>query len=349
MVNLADASTIAKIYGPSQTGVQLGKWQLTSANDDITLSKISFTLVNPADGVTLSTSGDFGTLSLYDGGVSPIATASYVSGDVVFSGFSSTVAINTNKTYTLKGNINDSGNMSSGQAVAFVVKSDANSDMEARSAAGSLLGTADINENANSNAGSAETKIATSTKYMFHDAYPTVATLSADTSLKTDSAAKVFRFTVTNGGSRPLNFTSTSLYLASSGIVGIGQITTFKLYDDNGSGSPVNLLSTGSSLTITSSSPTGTTHLSGFTQTVTINAASSRTFIVTADTSAVVSTKTAGTISLSPSVTGTTGMGTSAWNTGNFFYTYTPTGGTLTSASASDSYNMAGPTLSLTL
>jgi hypothetical protein len=48
------------------------------------------------------------------------------------------------KVYVLKGNTNGSGVITSNTTTAFVVKSDSNTDIEATSGSGSLLGTDEI-------------------------------------------------------------------------------------------------------------------------------------------------------------------------------------------------------------
>ena len=236
---VSDGTTISKIYGPSQSGLQLGKWKFTAANDDVTLSKLTLTTGYSNRSGDVTNLGTYGTLSLYDGALK-LADASYVTGDVVFTGFSSTISMDSYKTYTLKGNSNASGVITNNTSTAFSVKSDSNTDMEARSAAGSLLGIADISATSSANTSVAEARFSTSTAYQFHDAYPTVTALSVGTALDLASNQKIFKFTLTNSGTRDLRFGSTTVAISVSGLTGAGTasgtIRLFALYEDNGSG-----------------------------------------------------------------------------------------------------------------
>jgi len=75
----------------------------------------------------------------------------------------------------------------------------------------------------------------------------------------------------------------------------------------------------------------------------------SRTLIVTADTSNMGTSKTAGTlVTLSAKISGSTGWSGTTWNTGNLFYYYTPISGTenVVPHTASDSYDVQGSTMS---
>ncbi|KKW19122.1 MAG: hypothetical protein UY63_C0021G0005 [Parcubacteria group bacterium GW2011_GWA2_51_10] len=366
---VSDATTISKIYGPSQTGLQLGKWKFAAANDDVTLNKLTLETVRQAGvgGGVQDALGTFGTLSLYDG-ATKLADASYVAGDVVFTGFSSSISMDSYKVYTLKGNSNGSGVISNNTTTAFVVKSDSNTDMEARSAAGALLGTADINFNSASNAGAAESRLATSTAYIFHDAYPTVAAVSLGSSLALDTKAQILKFTLTNSGTRDLRFGSTTISISVSGLQSSGVVTAasgtihdFRLYEDNGAGALGTWIAGGASgsadvaIGTTTANPATISFQSGNDQgalltNFVVSPGATRTLIVTADTSNMGSAKTAGTsVTLSAKISGTTGWSGTAWNTGNLFYFYTPVGGSENAApgfTASDSYDVQGSTMS---
>jgi hypothetical protein len=82
-----------------------------------------------------------------------------------------------------------------------------------------------------------------------------------------------------------------------------------------------------------------------------IPANSSSTFILTANTTAILDGKTAGIVAVSSKIAGSTGWnGYNGWNTGNFGYHYTPDGGSETQLiTHSDSYEVAGDTLSKSL
>ncbi len=370
---VSDATTLAKIYGPGQSGIQLGKYKFAAANDDVVLSKLTLTARNPlATASDQTTLGTFSSLSLYDG-TTLLASASYVAGDVVFTGFTSTISMDSYKIYTLKGTTNGSGVITAATNTAFAVKSDSNTDMEARSAAGSLLAATDISgtSTAAGNSSPAETRIATSTVYRFHDAYPTVAVGCPSvlvsgvcpTNLPLDSLAKVMKFTVTNGGTRDMRFASTTVTFNISGLVGgvlvsaaSGTIRDFRLYEDNGSGGLGSYLAVqDDQVNTTTANPNSVSFNSTNDQNsllgdFNIAPGASRTFIVTADTSLMLSAKTTGSVTLSAKISGSTGWSGSAWNTGNLQYYYTPVGTTEQGPYlTSDSYDISGGTLSYTL
>lgn len=367
---LSDATTISRIYGPSQTGIQLGKWIFTASNDNVTLSKLTLTTGYSNASGDATALGTYGSLSLYDGSTL-LATASYVTGDVVFTGFSSTISMDSYKTYTLKGNTNASGVITNNTSTAFAIKSDSNTDMEARSAAGALLGIADISATSSANTSIAEARFASSTNYIFHDAYPTAVVASLGSALDLGSTVKVLKFTLKNEGTRDLRFGSTTMSVSVAGLVGgtglqtaaSGTVRGFRLYEDNGSGGLGTRYAGGTtndSADVIFSTSTATTQnvtfdvtndVSGLLDNFLIGPGASRTFIVTADTSNMLSTKTTGSVTLSAKITGSTGWSGTAWNTGNLFYYYTPVAGTenVTPYSHSDSYDIQGATMSYTL
>lgn len=361
---VSDGTTISKVYGPAKTGIQLGKWKFTASNDDITLSKLTLTSGYSGGQGDATTLGTFGTLSLYDGDTK-LADASYVTGNVVFTGFSSTISMDNYKVYTLKGNTNASGVITNNTTTAFAIKSDSNTDMEARSAAGALLGVADISATSSNNGGVAEARFSTSTSYIFHDAYPTIAATSLGTALPLDSLAKVLKFSVTNAGTRDLRFGSSTVTFNISGLVGAsgataasGTIRDFRLYEDNGSGGLGTYLAQVDTVVNSSTANPVTRDFNAgndqnsLLDNFVIAPGATRTFIVTADTSNMLTTKTTGSVTLSAKISGSTGWSGTAWNTGNLFYFYTPVAGSENAApgfSASDSYEVNGGTLSYTL
>jgi hypothetical protein len=59
-------------------------------SDQVTLNKITFQSIYSGNSAAATTLGTFGSFSLYEeGGTTALATANYVNGDVVFTGFSS--------------------------------------------------------------------------------------------------------------------------------------------------------------------------------------------------------------------------------------------------------------------
>jgi hypothetical protein len=296
-------------------------------------------------------------LSLYEeGSATPLDTATYVNGDVVFEGFSSVIAMNDYKVYVLKANTNASGNLTQNTTTAFVVKSDSNTDIEARSDAGSLLGTAEINYNSSATNGSAEVRFATGTSYIFHDAYPTMSAASLGTTLPLDSQAKIFKFSVTNSGTRDLRFASTSVAVTVSGLATGGAISDFRLYEDNGSGG-LGTYTAQYTTTVNSSTsnPVNVNFNAANAQNnlltnFVIAPGTTRTFIVTADTTSMLVGKTTGSVTVSAKISGSTGWSGTAWNTGNLFYYYTPVNGSeLGPFSASNSYDVSAGALTYAL
>ncbi|HSR88846.1 MAG TPA: hypothetical protein VLK22_00405 [Candidatus Udaeobacter sp.] len=366
---VSDATTISRIYGPELASVQLGKWKFAAANDDITLSKVTFTSGYSNASGDATTLGTFGTLSLYDG-ATKLADASYVTGNVVFTGFSASIPKDSYKVLTLKGSTNGSGVVTTNTTTAFALKSDSNTDMEARSAAGALLGTGDISATSSTNSSVAEARFSTSTAYIFHDAYPTVAVSSLGTTLPLGSTVKILKFTITNSGTRDLRFGSSTVAISVSGLTGgtvitaaSGTVRGFRLYEDNGSGGLGTRLAGGTTndsadvVFSTSSAATQnvtfdpTNDVSSLLDNFVIAPGASRTLIVTADTSNMLSTKTTGSVVVSAKISGSTGWSGTAWNTGNLFYYYTSVNGTenVVPFSFSDSYDIQGETMSYTL
>ena len=363
---VSDATTISRIYGPVQSAVQLGKYKFTASNDDVSLRKITFTSGYSNASGDATTLGTFGGFQLYDGTLL-LATGSYVAGDVVFTGFSSTVPMDSYKVLTLKGNTNASGVISNNTTTAFAVKSDSLTDMEAFSAAGAQLGVADISATSSTNVSLAEARFSTSTAYIFHDAYPTMTAVALGTTLDIGTTAKILKFTLTNPGTRDLRFGSSTVAVTVTGLVGgtvnsaaSGTVRGFRLYEDNGSGGLGTLLTdttANSTADVIFSTTTASTQNVTFDPTNDANSllnnfvvspGNSRTLIVTADTSNALSTKSTGNVTLSAKISGSTGWSGTAWNTGNLFYYYTAVGGTenVVPFSHSDSYDAQGDTMS---
>jgi hypothetical protein len=312
---------------------------------------------------------------LYDGSTL-LATGQYVNGDVLFSGFNSTVTMDSYKIFTMKGNTNASGVISNNTSTAFALKTDSNTDFEARAGTGALLGTADI-----SGTSGADNMFASSTNYMFHDAYPVATPASLGTVLDIGAGTKLFKFTVTNPGTRDLKLGTTTVTFNISGLLAnataTGTIGDWRLYEDNGVGGLGTYLAATSTRgyaggAYVNNAATSTGYASGdfissgallvdfgpsndqnsMLDNFLISPGSSRTFIMTADTSNIGLGRgsTLGTVTVSTKVTGSTGFGTSPnWNTGNLVYYYTPIGGTETSAlTHSDSYDVVGTSMTKT-
>ena len=363
---VSDATTISSVYGPGRTGVQLGKWKVAAANDDVTLSKLTLTTRYSGSAADATTLGTFSSLSLYDG-TTLLASGNYVAGDVVFTGFSSTVSMDSYKVLTLKGNTNSSGVITNNTSTAFVIKDDSNTSIEARSAAGALLGTADISATSSGNVGPAETRFATSTAYIYHDAYPTVVAGSVGTAIDVATNAKIFKFTVTNSGTRDLRFGSTTIAVSVSGLQATdmsssGTIKDFRLYEEGATAGTLGTYLAGSSASTADVTVGTTTQVSATNITFDptndqnslldsflVSPGASRTLIMTANTNNMCVAKTVNTsVNLSAKISGSTGWSGTIWNTGNLFYYSTPVGGTenVVPYSASDSYDVSGASMS---
>ena len=364
---VSDATTISKIYGPGQTNLQLGKWKVSASNDAVTLNKITFTTGYSNASGDATTLGTYSSLALYDG-ATKLGDANYVAGNVVFTGLTLPIDMDSYKVLTLKGSTNASGVISNNTTTAFSVKSNSNTDMEARSGAGALLAATDIN-------GGALNRLATSTSYIYHDAYPTAVAVNLSSPFEIGSRAQIFKYTVTNNGTRDLRISTTTVSVNVTGMVaagstGTGTIGNWRLYEDNGAGG----LGTYLAVTTTEGLAGGAAAVavadyasSGYQtdggidlvfgpandqnsllDSFLVSPSTARTFIVTADTQSVGNGKTTYSlnITLSGKITGTTGWSGTAWNTGNLLYAYTPTGGAeATGFSASDSYDVLGNSL----
>ena len=349
-----DDTTASKLAAPGQTGVQLGKWKFAAANDDITLSKLTVQAVNPSTGAVLTTLGSFGSLSLYDGSTL-LSTGSYVEGNVVFNGINSTIPVSGSgyKVYTLKGTINDAATITNNTPVAFVIASDSNTDMEARSAAGSLLGESTINYNLSSTGGSSEVRFATNTAYNFHAAYPVIAPVSLGTTVAADSLAKIFKFTVTNPGTVDLKLSTTTVSVGVAGLATGGSISDVRLYSDNAGNLGTQLAAFTITITSSTSNPTSTifgvnNDVNSQFENLVVAPGTTRTFIVTANTASMnVGRASGSTLTISSKIAGSAGWSGSAWNTGdlNYYYTAVSGGSQLGPFTASDSYEVTAPSL----
>lgn len=361
---VSDSTTVSRIYTTSDTPVQLGKWKLEAQNEDVVLKKLTLSVKDGAGAID-TTAGNYGTLYLYDSTnmTTHLATASYVAGAVQFTGFEFPVAASTQKFLVLKGSINGSGTMDSASVNLFTVTSDASTNLEVYSGSGSLLDTDHIDAVAGVDA--ANNFFATTTAYLFHDAYPKLEPVNV-TSLELAEKAQVFKFTVTNEGTRPMRFASTTVAmtvtgLVSNGTTATGTINTWKLYEANTSGGLGTLLAensnvgldggAGGSYTVANTLDVAfgewndtNSMLADFS----IAPGTSRTFVVTADTRSIGLGKgslSSFTVQVSGSITGTNGQSSgNTWNTGNFFYHYTPVNGVenTTAYSQADTYNVTG-------
>lgn len=381
-----DSTTVSSIRMPSTSAVQLGKWKLEAQNDTIGVSKITFQLRDHGYGDD-TTAGNFGTMYLYDSTnmSTPLGTASYVAGTgngyVQFVGFNLSVASNQSKYLVLQGTINGGSTLNAASKNVFVIKSDATTDMTASASSGGTLTTSQIDAVAGDD--TTNSRFATSTWYLFHNVAPTIANYSLGTALESSATAKLFRFTITNNGDREMKLGTMTMNIASSGMTAAsastGTIGSWKLYEANTTGGLGTLLDATSTCELQGgadnsgcyyNSATGNsidvefgpaTRNSGSWSDgyILIEPGSSRTFIATADTTAIFNGKTTGQVSVTAKFDGATGFSTTAgsdgdtyWSDGVIYYYYKQTaGGSYNSTyyTASDSYDVLGDTLKASL
>ncbi len=384
----SDSSTISSIRLPGTTEQQLGKWKVETQNETVTVKRLSFQVRDDSFADDTS-AGNFGTLSLYDSAnmTTPIGSASYVPGTsngyVRFEGMNWTVAADQTKYLVLKGAVNGSGAMNVNSINVFVVRSDSTTDMDISSASGATLSTSQIDAVSGDNTDNS--RFATSTFYLFHNAAPVLASQSLGTTLEQSTQAQLFKFTVTNPGDRVMRMATTTLTVSASGLTNAsastGTIQSWQLWEANASGglgtqigatSSGRLMggvdsnastggyainaATGNAISVIFGSQTDESQNNAFTN-LTIDPGSSRTFVLVADTSAIFNGKTTGSVSVSAKLDGATGYSNgdateeSNWSNGVLQYFYTPVGGSenSTAYSASDSYDVVGGTLTRSL
>lgn len=333
---VSDDTASSQVMGPVSTPVQVGKWKVEVSNENATLSKITFTAKDGATYADDTTVGNFSALALYDGSTK-LGDCTLTSGNVVCSGFNLVILADSYKYLTLKAVINES--LDAASINGFVVKSDSNSDLEIRTT--NLLGINSINGNG------ANTGFATSTMYKFETAYPTVvAESTADKTLASNATAEIFKFSLTNKGTRAMKFTTTTIAIAATGLTNAsystGTIGVWKLYDDAGTllsststtgiaggangvlSGVTNFVTTGS-LNVTFGQGIGSE--SSLLSEYLIDPGVTRTFTVKANTTNVTAGKSSGKITVYGSMTGnTTSDGAGSWTAGSVNYDYKPVG-----------------------
>ncbi len=366
MVAASDATTVSKVLLPSATEVQLGKWKVTVNNQDATFNKLRLYLANGTTTLDVD-AGNFGALSLYEEGkeTTPLATGSYLSGSgngyVEFTGMNWAVLSGSIKYLVLKGTVNGSGTMDTASYNAWTLGATSTTNFDVTAGGSNVTATA------------IAVSSATSTFYLFHNAAPRIVKNSVGAALGLNTQSKIFSYTVYNSGDRELTIATSSVYVSVSGLTSAssatGTISGFKLWNANTNGDLGTNLASATTLNGTACLAGGagvascnavnatTTVFGGFSETVTVPAGGSRTFIVTADTSDVLDGKTAGTVSVSAMLDGatgwsdllTTGQAETHWNVGKLLYFYTPVGGNqnATAYGASDSYDVIGDTMTI--
>lgn len=350
-----DSSVENMILLPSATKQLVGISKYEAVNSDITLKKVTYAVRN-ASNTLEGTAANYGDIELRKADGTVLATAPVVdSGStslVTFTGFSYTIdAGDTDKLY-LYAEVNDSGVMTPASINTLSIYSDASTAMEAYSGTG-LLGRAAIGD---SNVAGNDTYFCTSSPMLFHNTAPIIAKHgSSPVGVQTPSSeSEIFRFTVNNPGTRDMRINSTTVYISTSGMAGLGTVTSFKLYNGD------TLLATESDTTINSSSPTTTIEWgpgndnSSRMDDFNVSPGDTKTFKVTVNSSNIRTGVDSGNnVYVTASLDGATGYsanngnGEADWSDGVIEYYYTPVSGSenATEYTASDSYDVNGNTL----
>jgi hypothetical protein len=219
------------------------------------------------------------------------------------------------------------------------------------------LGRQNINYNVDSVVGTLELRFARSIPNIFNDSYPVIVALPVGNNLSLDSHAKIFKFAVTNAGTRDLRFASVDVAVDVSTLVGGESIVDLRLYEDNGAGglgtyvaqfnTVFNSSTAMPSLIIFNNSNDQNSLLDN----MTVAPGATRKFIVTANTTNMSNSQASSSINLSARIPGLIGWGAAAWNIGHLFYYYSPVNNGNTEVgpfSASDYYEVIGGVLNYT-
>lgn len=372
---VSDTSTQPRILTPTAVATQVGKFKLEAQNEAVTLKKLTFSVHNGADHSTSTANANLGTYYLYDAAdmSKELGTASYIGGTlnsyVRFNGLSLVVPADSYKNLVVKATVNGSHVMAENTITYLAVRSELSDDLELVSSSGATLATSAISTvTGQSNTG--VTTFATSTSYLFHNAVPVIAAVDLGKDLELSQTAKIFKFTISNPGTKDLRIGTTTVNVFASGLQGngtvSGTINTWKLYDASVSGDLGTLLAATSTCALIGGAPSGScsynansasiplvfgqlTQQNGLFNNLTVAAGGSRTFIVTANTMGIANGKSvAGSVGVSAVLDGATGISAGSWATGVIEYYYTPTSESEngTAYTASDSYDVTGGTLS---
>ncbi len=377
-----DATTLSNILTPSTVPVQIGKWKLTAKNGPVNLKKLTFQLIDEK-GKLVTDSKDFGAFSLYNAAnmTTSIAVSTYQSGigkGIVQFTIPNTVIIqkDTSMYLVMKAPVNGFGLMKPNAIRTWTMRVTTPSSVTFVDESGQQLSNKQIILSSTT-ALIAPGVVQTNNYNLLHNAAPVITTVNSNYNLEQNSNAQLFKFTIFNPGDRELRIGSTAVRLSASGLIGnfkgaTGSIHSFKLYEANSFGGlGVQLAATSTCAlaggTLLTAFPCAVNATAGYPLIVTfdktddvnnvldnftISAGSSRTLIVTADTSFMFNGKTTGSVSVTASLDGDTGFNyyTGLWQTGPVQYYYTILGGKEMGPFAhSDSYDVMGNTLFLTL
>lgn len=338
-ITIAQASETpaSKIVLAGQTGVELSKIKFEPSNEDLTLKKITLSLVNASSGLWESgVNQNVSKLYLYDG-TTLLGSANIASGDAIISGLNLSMPQDTAKTLTVKADISGQDTINP-QSVAYVqVKGTSTTDMEVYSSQGQMTSGITLTSNAAGN------------KMLFAVTAPVVTNALSGTTGNPSSNEEIGRFTISNPGTREMTVTSTSFVVTVISNGATSTLGTISLYESNDLGTAL--------ATSSGTSTVGTVNLtSAFTisSSNAIAAGASRTYVLKADTASIkqVTSTFTGNVKLTVKLDGTKGYSasdtTDLWNDGKVTYSYSTTGAGATTKSAltaSDTAEVFGPTL----
>jgi len=340
------AAPASKIALAGQTGLELNKIKFESANEDLTLKKITLQLTTASSSqwtVATSVAANVTKVYLYDGAtLLNSGGTDLVSGDAVIAGLSLILSQDTPKVLTVKVDVTGSGTMTPKSVGGIQVKDATTASMEVYSSQGLMSSGITLTSNASS------------TYFLFHNAAPTIANAYSFTGTKTPGSTDIVgKFTITNAGTRTITLASTTITGTLAGQVNTSSsATTFRLYDE----ADTLIASATGFVSATSTNSTADFAFASFSPAQEISPAGSKTYTVKADTSNIrYGTLTSGVAPiLQMKISGAKGfLATDVspsselfWNGGNVSYGYTPVGGSAVSGNqASDSYTIEGPSL----
>ncbi|MEW6616827.1 MAG: peptidoglycan-binding domain-containing protein [Patescibacteria group bacterium] len=349
----ADAATpLAKVLIAGQTGVEISKIKFESANEDLTLKRVTFSFESASTtewAAATAIQQNFSKVYLYDGSTL-LNTGGTVpqSGDVLMDGLTFSLPAGTPKVLTVKADITDQETISPKAVGRVVVKSTSTTDMKVSSSQGDMSTGLTLTSNAASN-------------YMLVTAAaPVIANAYTGTLTPAGSASEeVARFTISNPGTRDITLSSTTINVALTPNGATSTLDTWKLYE---SGDLTNSIDTDNT-SLSSASATSTNITFGsFSPAQTISANGSKTYVVKANTASACTKNSTftGSCKVTVKVNGSKGysaseVGTKAitaeeyyWADGVVSYSYTTTGSagaTYSNLNVSDSGEVLGATL----
>lgn len=346
----ADAATpVSKILIAGQTGVEISKIKFESANEDLTLKRITLSFGSASTtqwGASTDIQQNFSKVYLYDGstllntgGTTP------QSGDVLIDGLTFPLLAGTPKVLTVKADITDQETISPKAVGRIIVKSTSTTDMKVSSSQGDMSTGITLTSNAASN-------------YMLVTAAAPQISMGASTAVE-GASAEVARFTVSNSGTRDITLASTTINVALTPNGATSTINTWKIYDAADLSNTIDEDS--AALVATSATSTDIT-FGAFSTTQVIPANGSKTYVVKANTASIktINSTYTGSVKLSIKLNGLKGYDSTDtgaktvsspeyfWKAGVVSYSYTTTGSagqTYSNLIASDSGEVLGATL----